>query len=140
MENFTPAASLIGGIMIGGAAALFMLATGRICGASGIYGGLLHFKRGDSFWRLMFVSGLLVGGYFSVQFFPDADDIRMNISLSSVILAGLLVGLGVRMGSGCTSGHGVCGVGRLAPRSLVATAIFVGAGMLVATFVSPYLA
>lgn len=139
MENFTPFASLLGGILIGLACALFMLMTGRICGVSGIYGGLLHFQRGDSLWRLLFIAGLLTGGFLSLTLFPESGNIQLDIPVSTLILAGLLVGVGVRLGSGCTSGHGVCGVGRLSPRSILASAVFLGAGMAVATFLSSYL-
>lgn len=139
MENFTPFASLVGGILIGLASALFLWLTGRICGVSGIYGGLLHFQRGDSLWRLLFIAGLVVGGLLSLVLFPESGNIQLNIPLSTLILAGLLVGVGVRLGSGCTSGHGVCGVGRLSPRSIVASAVFLTTGMAVATFLSSYL-
>ncbi len=139
MENFTPVASLLGGILIGLSCALFMLFTGRICGVSGIYGGLLHFQRGDSLWRFVFIVGLMVGGFLSLILFPGSGNIQLNIPLSTLILAGLLVGVGVRLGSGCTSGHGVCGVGRLSPRSILASGVFLGAGMAVATFLSSYL-
>lgn len=139
MENFTPFASLLGGILIGAACALFMWLTGRICGVSGIYGGLLHFQRGDSLWRFLFVAGLMTGGLLSLVLFPESGNIKLNISLGTLILAGLLVGVGVRLGSGCTSGHGVCGVGRLSPRSILASAVFLTAGMAVATFLSSYL-
>lgn len=139
MENFTPVASLLGGILIGLASALFMLLTGRICGVSGIYGGLLQFHRGDSLWRFLFIAGLLTGGFLSLILFPESGNIELDIPVSTLILAGLLVGVGVRLGSGCTSGHGVCGVGRLSPRSIVASSIFFGTGMTVATFFSSYL-
>jgi uncharacterized membrane protein YedE/YeeE len=139
MENFSPIASLGGGILIGLAAALFMLMTGRICGVSGIYGGLLHFKRGDSLWRFLFIAGLITGGGVSLMLFPEVGNIQIRHSPTLLIAAGLLVGVGVRLGSGCTSGHGVCGVGRLAPRSLVACAVFVATGILTATFLTSLL-
>jgi hypothetical protein len=138
MENFTPVASLLGGVMIGLAAALFMLFTGRICGVSGIYGGLLHLKHGDTFWRFLFIAGLLAGGVLSMLLIPGAADIQMHLPMGTLILAGLLVGIGTRLGSGCTSGHGVCGMGRLSPRSIVASLTFLGAGIAVATFLSAY--
>lgn len=140
LENFTPFASLLGGIMIGSACALFLWLTGRICGVSGIYGGLLHFQRGDSLWRFLFVAGLVVGGLLSLVLFPESGNIQLNLRLGTLILAGLLVGVGVRLGSGCTSGHGVCGVGRLSPRSILASTIFLITGVAVATLLSGYLA
>lgn len=139
VENFTPGAAILGGIVLGLAAALFMLLTGRICGVSGIYSGLLSFKRDDSLWRLMFVAGLIVGGGLILWLLPQAGNVEMNMPVGTIILAGLLVGFGVRLGSGCTSGHGICGMGRLSPRSFVASGIFLVAGIVMASFLSPYL-
>ena len=130
MENFTPIASLIGGILIGLAAVGMLLFTGRISGVSGIFGGLLNAERGDTAWRAWFIGGLMAGAVFMAFFRPDTLDIVLNKSQIAIIVAGLLVGVGARLGSGCTSGHGVCGVGRLAPRSLVATAVFMTTGAL----------
>lgn len=130
MEGFTPWAALAGGTLIGLAALLLLLSNGRIAGISGIMGGSLQPARGDLLWRVLFFFGLLTGGLVTLWWWPVALDIRVDVSTPAVILAGLLVGLGARIGSGCTSGHGVCGVGRLAPRSIVASAVFVSAAML----------
>ncbi|SRR5713101_2888069 len=128
MARFTPVASLLGGVIIGSAAALLLLFNGRICGISGIFGGLLSAKRDDTLWRFLFVAGLLAGGIVLRFFYPQAFNIKIDYSASTIVLAGLLVGIGTRMGSGCTSGHGVCGIGRLSPRSLVASLIFMACG------------
>lgn len=130
MENFTPVESLIGGILIGLAAIGMLFFTGRIGGISGIYGGLLNADRGDTAWRAWFIGGLLCGAIIMAFFHPESLNIQLGKSDLAVIVAGLLVGVGARLGSGCTSGHGVCGVGRLAPRSLVATAVFMSTGAL----------
>jgi len=130
LEGFTPWAALAGGTLIGLAALLLLLCNGRIAGISGIMGGSLQPARGDLLWRVLFFFGLLTGGLVTLWWWPAALDIRIDVSTPAVILAGLLVGLGARIGSGCTSGHGVCGVGRLAPRSIVASAVFVSAAML----------
>lgn len=130
MEGFTPWAALAGGTLIGLASLLLLLVNGRIAGISGILGGSLEPKRGDLLWRVLFFFGLFTGGLVTLWWLPASLDIRVDVSTPAVILAGLLVGLGTRIGSGCTSGHGVSGVGRLAPRSIVASATFVAAGML----------
>lgn len=126
-NHFTPWSALAGGALIGLAAALFLLLNGRIAGISGVLGGLLRPVRGDIAWRVAFVLGLvgapLVYGLFAVLPIPQID-----AGNAALVAAGLLVGVGTRYGSGCTSGHGVCGVSRLSPRSLVATACFMGAG------------
>ena len=128
--HFTPWASLTGGIILGIASAIFILVNGRILGISGILGGLLPPKVGDTSWRIAFLLGFaaaptvfhaLVPAQYIVAPRIDATDL-------TVIAAGLLVGIGTRYASGCTSGHGVCGLSRLSPRSLVATASFMGAG------------
>ena len=127
---FTPGPALAGGILLGIAAALYVLFNGRILGISGIVGGLLQAKKSDWLWRLSFILGLLSaalwGRYvFDIQVKPviDADYLML-------IIAGLLVGFGARYGSGCTSGHGICGISRLSPRSLLATLTFMGCGFL----------
>ncbi len=139
MENFTPVSAFIGGVTIGTAASLLLLLNGRICGVSGIFGGLLHFKKGESLWRFSFVAGLLSGGVLLLIYHPASVAISIPYSGTTVMLAGLLVGIGTRMGSGCTSGHGICGVSRLAPRSLVATAVFLTCGSLTAIVVNQIL-
>ena len=124
---FTPWSALAGGVPIGIAAALFALLNGRIAGISGVIGGLLRPVEGDIAWRVAFVIGL-VGAplvYLLVAALPRP---QIDAPYGALVLAGLFVGVGTRYGSGCTSGHGVCGLSRLSPRSLVATAAFMGAG------------
>jgi len=125
--HFTPWASLAGGVLIGIAAAMFLLLNGRIAGISGILGGLLRPAGGDIAWRAAFLGGLLFAPalYALVTRYP-LPTIEAGYPL--LVLAGLLVGAGTRYGSGCTSGHGVCGLSRLSPRSLAATAAFMAAG------------
>ena len=126
--------ALAGGIMIGTASALLMAFNGRVAGISGILGGLLSRWSPDQWWRLTFLLGLVLGGGVAFYWAPEAFiDITENGTME-VLAAGLLVGLGTRIGSGCTSGHGVCGIGRLSIRSLVATLVFVGSGMLTVFF------
>lgn len=132
MEGFTPVLSASGGILIGLAAIALLYFNGRIAGISGILAGLLMPARGETAWRAVFIAGMLSGAALILWFHPAAMQVRIDVSTPAVILGGLLVGLGTRIGSGCTSGHGVCGVGRLAPRSMVASAVFVGcAGLTV---------
>ena len=126
--HFTPWASLAGGMLIGVAAALLLLLTGRIAGVSGIVGGLLTPARGDSAWRVAFVLGLLLAPV-AYHVFGRPPLARIEAGFGTILVAGLLVGLGTSYGSGCTSGHGVCGLSRLSPRSLVATIAFMAAGM-----------
>jgi len=131
--NFTPWASLSGGILLGVAASLFILLNGRVLGISGILGGLLPPKAGDAGWRIAFLLGMLaaplVYSLLAPAGFMQAP--RIDAGYGLIIVAGLLVGLGTQYGSGCTSGHGVCGLSRLSPRSVVATLSFMGAGFLV---------
>jgi uncharacterized membrane protein YedE/YeeE len=124
---FTPWASLAGGALIGLAAALFVLANGRIAGVSGVLGGLLSPRRGDIAWRIAFVLGL-VGAPLVYALVTALPLPRIEAGTGALVAAGLLVGIGTRVGSGCTSGHGVCGLSRLSPRSLVATLLFMSAG------------
>ena len=127
--HFTPWASLAGGILLGLASAVFILVTGRILGISGILGGLFRPVSGDVGWRLSFLLGLLIAPLlYLLVAEPTAP--RIDAGWTTLIVAGLLVGAGTRYGSGCTSGHGVCGLSRLSPRSLVATLAFMGAGFL----------
>ena len=126
--------ALAGGIMIGTASALLMAFNGRVAGISGILGRILSRWSPDQWWRLTFLLGLVLGGGVAFYWAPEAFiDITENGTMQ-VLAAGLLVGLGTRIGSGCTSGHGVCGIGRLSIRSLVATLVFVGSGMLTVFF------
>jgi uncharacterized membrane protein YedE/YeeE len=127
--HFTPAASLVGGLLIGLAAAAFVLFNGRIAGISGILGGLLRPARGDVAWRAAFLAGL-VAAPLAYALFAPLPGVRIDAGAGTLVAAGLLVGLGTRYGSGCTSGHGVCGLSRLSPRSLAATAAFMLAGFV----------
>ena len=132
-DSFTPWSALLGGLLIGLAAALLLLANGRIAGISGIVGGLLPARRGESAWRLAFVAGL-VGAPLLFQLFAPLPAVRIEAGVPLLLIAGLLVGIGTRYGSGCTSGHGVCGVSRLSPRSLAATGAFMLTGALTVYF------
>lgn len=128
-SDFTPWTALAGGLLIGLAAALFLLLNGRIAGISGILGGLLSPSRGDIVWRFAFMAGL-IGAPIAWLMVADLPPIEINAGYPSLIIAGLLVGLGTRYGSGCTSGHGVCGLSRLSLRSLAATLSFMAAGFI----------
>ena len=130
MENFTPVSGLVGGLLIGLAAALLLLLNGRISGISGIVGGLLAPKCADIGWRVVFVAGLVLGAFIYMLATGDAIPISMQASLPVIVVAGLLVGFGTRLGSGCTSGHGICGIARLSRRSIVATLVFMGVAIL----------
>lgn len=126
-NHFTPWASLGGGVLLGLASALFILLNGRVLGVSGILGGLVRPRPGDTGWRIAFVAGLLVAPTLWHLFAQPAVP-RIEASAAVLVIAGLLVGWGTRYGSGCTSGHGVCGLSRLSPRSLAATLAFMAAG------------
>jgi uncharacterized protein len=126
---FTPWSALIGGMLIGLAAAMFALLNGRIAGISGVMGGLFKPMRGDVGWRVAFIGGM-VGAPLAYGLFFVLPAVQIDASYGALIVAGLLVGAGTRYGSGCTSGHGVCGLSRLSPRSLVATATFMAAGFV----------
>jgi uncharacterized membrane protein YedE/YeeE len=121
---------LFGGALIGLAAVLLLFWNGRIAGISGIVAGVLRPAAGEVAWRVTFLAGLLAGGILLAVVYPDALALRAPRSLALVALAGVLVGYGTRLGSGCTSGHGVCGIGRLSPRSIVATLVFMATGAL----------
>lgn len=129
--NFTPWTALLGGIFIGSSALLLLLAAGRIAGISGIVVGIGTLP--DKKWRIAFVAGLML-----MPFFLFASDVFSAPSLERfsvirLVLAGLLVGIGARLGNGCTSGHGICGMGRLSWRSVVATLVFMAAGIMTVT-------
>lgn len=126
-HHFTPLAALAGGALIGCAAAMLVLLAGRIAGISGVLGGLLAPVRGDAGWRVAFLLGL-VGAPLVYALFAVVPVPHIDAGYGTLVLAGLLVGIGTRYGGGCTSGHGVCGLSRLSPRSLVATVAFMGAG------------
>ncbi len=136
---FTPWSSLAGGMLIGLAASMLILGIGRVAGISGIVGGLLSPTRGDFWWRLVFVAGLLASALLWRAFGP-VQDIRIETGVPLILAAGLLVGYGSRLGAGCTSGHGVCGIARFSPRSAVATAVFMMAGFVGAGAIRPMLA
>ena len=129
-NHFTPFSALAGGLLIGLAAALLLSFNGRIAGISGIMGGLLARPRAEEFgWRAAFVLGLLLAPAL-YRLFADLPESRIDAGWATLIAAGLMVGYGSRLGSGCTSGHGVCGLSRLSPRSLVATLTFMAAGFV----------
>jgi uncharacterized membrane protein YedE/YeeE len=128
-EHFTPWSSLAGGLLIGLATAMLLLFNGRIAGISGIVGGLLRPAAGEIGWRVAFVAGL-AGAPLVFGLASELPSIRVDADTVTLIVAGLLVGVGTRYGSGCTSGHGVCGVSRLSPRSMAATALFMLAGFV----------
>ena len=126
MENFTPINAAIGGILIGLSSTLFLWLNGRIAGISGIAGGLDSLDRKEITWRLLFLTGLIGGVAIYRTAGGTLQDIEIVSSIPVLIAAGLMTGLGTRMGNGCTSGHGVCGLARLSPRSFVAVPIFLG--------------
>jgi uncharacterized protein len=124
MADFTPVSAAIGGVLIGLSATLLMLLTGRVAGISGIFGGCLAFGRADKGWRIAFVAGLILAPLTASWAGYGMPSPQMPASWTVVIAAGLLVGFGTRLGGGCTSGHGICGIARLSVRSMAATAIF----------------
>lgn len=126
-QAFTPWTSLLGGALIGLAAAALILLNGRIAGISGIVGGLLTPKKADTGWRLVFVGGMVAAPLLWLMI-SSLPAIRIEASYPVLVVAGLVVGISTRFGSGCTSGHGVCGISRLSPRSLIATAAFMLSG------------
>ncbi len=135
MSNFTPESSVLGGSLIGLAAVLLYRLNGRIAGISGIVHGLFDREAGGAVWRGLFVVGLIGGGWLYQLIAGTPVSGESGSPLSLVILAGLLVGVGTRLGSGCTSGHGVCGIARFSMRSLVATVTFLFFGIATATLV-----
>ncbi len=130
MENFTPVSGLIGGLLIGIATAMLLLLNGRIGGISGIVGGLLATRTSEVVWRAVFVAGLLLGAFVYMLATGATIPVKMQASLPVLVVAGLLVGFGTRLGSGCTSGHGLCGIARFSKRSIAATAVFFGVAIL----------
>ncbi len=124
MDTFTPVSGFIGGILIGLAATLLLVANGRIAGISGILGGVIKPVRGDAAWRVLFIVGIWLGvlAYWLVR--GEVIPVQIEAGWPTLVVAGLLVGFGTRLGSGCTSGHGVCGIGRSSMRSIVATLVF----------------
>jgi uncharacterized membrane protein YedE/YeeE len=130
--HFTPWLSLSGGLLLGLASAAFILLNGRILGISGILGGLLQPSKGDVGWRIAFLLGMAAAPMTAALLFPQLlSTPRIEAGYIALVVAGLLVGFGTRLGSGCTSGHGVCGLSRLSPRSLISTLTFMGLGFAV---------
>ncbi len=130
MENFTPVSAVIGGVLIGLSATLFLWLNGRISGISGIAAGIITKDSGDIGWRVLYLIGLVIGvGIYRAAGGP-LEDIQITSSLPILIAGGLIVGVGARLGSGCTSGHGVCGIARLSPRSLSATVTFLAVAVI----------
>ncbi|HEX9324789.1 MAG TPA: YeeE/YedE thiosulfate transporter family protein [Xanthobacteraceae bacterium] len=134
MTNFTPLSAAIGGALIGLATALLMLLAGRVAGISGILSGCLARGNGDRAWRLAFLGGLILAPLTGAVVGYGLAAPQMPASYGVTVAAGLLVGFGTRLGGGCTSGHGVCGIARLSPRSITATAVFMTTAILVVTF------
>ena len=130
MENFAPINAAIGGILLGLSSTLFLWLNGRIAGISGIAGGLDNLDRKEVTWRLLFLTGLIGGVALYRTAGGTLQEIEMISSIPVLIAAGLLTGLGTRMGNGCTSGHGICGLARLSPRSFVAVPIFLGIAVI----------
>jgi uncharacterized membrane protein YedE/YeeE len=135
MHNLTVFSGLFGGALIGLATAMLMLLTGRIAGISGIFGGLLPLRSSERGWRLAFIAGLIAAPLLAVLGGMSLPNPTMPASLAVIAIGGLLVGFGSRMGSGCTSGHGVCGTARLSTRSIAATAIFMLVAIVVVAIV-----
>jgi len=128
--DFTPVSGLVGGLLIGLAVTLMLLLNGRIAGISGIVGGLLAPKGGNTGWRVAFVVGLLIGAMAYILAVGGPAPVDVLASPPAILVGGLLVGFGTRLGSGCTSGHGLCGMARISRRSMVASAVFFGVAML----------
>lgn len=126
MENFTPYSALLGGALIGTAATLLLWVNGRITGISGILGGVLFPAQTDALWRVLFIAGLLSGALVYTVVNGSPIDLQIQTTPVLTIVAGFLVGFGTRLGSGCTSGHGICGIARVSKRSFAATAVFMG--------------
>jgi len=131
MANFTPISAAIGGALIGLSAALLMLLNGRIAGVTGIFAGLIEPQGNDRAWRAAFVVGLVAAPLSAALIGYTVPIPQMPTSTITIAVAGLLVGFGTRLSNGCTSGHGICGIARLSPRSIVATAIFMTAAIIV---------
>jgi uncharacterized membrane protein YedE/YeeE len=130
MENFTPLSATAGGVLIGISVTLLLLFNGRIGGVSGIMNGALFAPKGDRMWRLTFLAGLVLGAFIFHLLAPDFTVLRQGYPLLLLGLGGFLIGLGTRMGGGCTSGHGICGIANLSIRSLIATLTFMATGMI----------
>jgi uncharacterized membrane protein YedE/YeeE len=131
MANFTPLSAAIGGALIGLSAVMLMVLTGRIAGISGILGGILDFRANDKAWRIAFIAGLVAVPLIAGAIGYAVPTPQMPASWIVIVAAGLLVGFGTRMGGGCTSGHGICGMARFSDRSIVATVVFMAAAIVV---------
>ena len=140
MTNFSPISSFVGGVLIGLSASGMLLFNGKVAGISGILAGVLRPVKADTLWRTCFIGGLVVGGLILRALVPEAFDFGTVRSMGALTVAGLLVGFGTRLGNGCTSGHGVCGVARLSTRSIAATATFLATGAAVVYAVNHLLA
>lgn len=139
MDNFTPYSALAGGALIGAGATLLLLCNGRMAGVSGIMNGVFQSPRNEMLWRVMFLFGLMIGAVLWQRFFPGSYAPRVGYPLLLLIVGGFLVGFGTRMGSGCTSGHGICGIANLSMRSITATLIFMGSGILTVYIIRHFL-
>lgn len=124
MENFSPVSAMVGGLMIGASAGMLLLLNGRIAGVSGILAGLVPPSQGDMGWRIAFIGGLLTAPLVYAAATGALPETTIDAPVALLVAGGLIVGFGTRLGGGCTSGHGVCGIGRASPRSIAATAIF----------------
>jgi uncharacterized membrane protein YedE/YeeE len=129
LENFTPISATAGGALIGLSVSLLFLLNGRIAGISGILNGALYAPKNDKAWRLLFLAGMVMGAILFHGFMPGFNSPRLDYPIGLLGVGGFLVGFGTRMGNGCTSGHGICGLARFSVRSLVATLTFISAGM-----------
>ena len=135
MQNFTPISALIGGSLIGLSASLLMFLNGRIAGISGMFHGLFPVKKNEFVWRSLFLIGLIIGG-FIYYILPEVHfSLRTNYPIYLLILSGFFVGIGTKLGTGCTSGHGVCGIARMSPRSFVAMGVFFTFGVCTVYFI-----
>jgi uncharacterized membrane protein YedE/YeeE len=130
MANFTPLSAAIGGVLIGLSAVLLMLLTGRIAGISGIFGGLLNLRGEDKGWRIAFIAGLILAPIIAGAVGYGMAQPKLPANWVIIVVAGLLVGFGTRLGGGCTSGHGICGIGRLSMRSIAATIVFMATAVI----------
>lgn len=135
MTDFTPFSAIIGGGLIGAAALLLLLLNGNVAGISGILANSIRDLKDRSFWRLLFIAGLILGCYISFTFLGIEPPKVPRFSTLTLIVAGLLVGFGTVLGSGCTSGHGVCGIARFSKRSITATSVFLSVGIMTATII-----
>ncbi|MGR9116752.1 MAG: YeeE/YedE family protein [Gammaproteobacteria bacterium] len=130
MENFTPISALLGGALIGLAVTLLLLFNGRMAGVSGIMNGIFYSPRPEMLWRATFLAGLVIGAFLFQSIYPGFFTPRTDYPSWLLAIGGFLVGIGTRMGSGCTSGHGICGIANLAPRSILATLTFMASGFI----------